>query len=304
MSLVNPAVAMGANSRAGKSSDPCVRGCVRDMRRELVVVTGLPLAVWLGLVLLIQFISGSSSLFPAVIHAAALVIAAFCLFGLTILLARRRLIPAQEMQLWQADRTANDFLGIDGNREVPKSPEEILVRLTDKTGPEVLFFRIGALAQLGQTEQAMAALEAWRPNNPLDQCRRERLASRVDRESGQAHLRLAEDALSGIADPARKAAQRALLLLDTARFNRDTMWAGLSALAAARAELGPYYRLSQPPKKSPAYRQWSSAAGGGLTFGALSLWTIELSTLTWATFFVAMGLAYVVVPAVLRKRFA
>jgi len=150
----------------------------------------------------------------------------------------------------------------------------------------------------------MAALEAWQPSNPLERCKRERLASRIDRKSGQAHLRLAEEAVPGIADPAKKAAQRALLLLDTARFSRDSMWAGLSALAAARAELGPYYGLAQPPKKSPAYRGWDLAASGGLTFGALSLWTIEISTLTWATFFVAMGLAYVVVPAVLRRCFA
>jgi hypothetical protein len=249
----------------------CVNRCVEDLKREFVKTQYL--ATIPGLVVIFgQLTVGSPATIPGFVPA---LFSGVCVFGLFVILARRKYIPAIEMMMWTGDRQADILAEIDGNRESPDGDELLLERLAGRTGSGASFLRISALSGLGRATEARALLDAWQPTGPVDASRRERLAAKIDLDRADEHLARSAAAIAMISDPKERVSQRATLVLDAARVRRHETWPGLDALAAGRAELGSYYTSSQPVTKRPTYAVIFRAALIGTLFADVSLLITE-----------------------------
>jgi hypothetical protein len=256
---------------AAPTLDRCAKRCVEEMRAAFRAAQIRSI----GLVLAIVSVAAAAAPLTSsqfAVHLVGSVLAAAGLVVCMAMLGRRRWIPAQEMLLWQADRVADMFWEIDGRRTTPLSNEEILSRVQGKTGSNATFERVVALDASGRTPDAMALLDSWHPTDPVERCRRERLAARIDRIDSAAHLRLAQAAIAEVTDPGERTAQQAMLILDEARVSRNEIWPGLDALAAARGELGPFYSTARPISARPTFALTASASilalivGGGVLY--------------------------------------
>jgi hypothetical protein len=137
------------------------------------------------------------------------------------------------------------------------------------------FQRIGALQQLGRSEEARALLDAWQPDNPIDISRWGRMASHVDGANADAHLARAKAAIDLIQDDRERAAQSANLVIATAVVRRHELWPGLAALTIARAELGHFYTPPTPPARNP----WRSMQKVGAAYGLFL--TLTVLSMIW-----------------------
>jgi hypothetical protein len=254
--------------------DPCVKRCMAELRAEFRTVQILSIGVFLLIASLAAAVAPSTSNQFAV-HVLGAVLAALGLVVCMAMLGRRRWIPSQEMLLWQADRVADAFLEIDRRRTVPLSNDEILSRIEGKTGPSATFQRMAALAALSRTSEAMVVLDNWLPTDSVERCRRERMAARIDQANSAAHLGLAEAAMTEIQDPGERTAQQAMLTLDKARVSRNEIWPGLDALAAARAELGPFYSSARPITARPIFALTASSGIPAMALGGGALYLTE-----------------------------
>ena len=246
---------------------PCVSRCVEDLKREFVKTSYLAMVPGL-VVVLGQLTVGSSATIPGLVLA---LFSGVCVFGLFVILARRKYIPAIEMMVWTGDRHADILAEIDGNRESPDGDELLLERLAGRTGSGASFLRILALSGLGRADEARALLDAWQPTDPVDVSRRERLAAKIDLDHADEHLARAAAAIATISDPKERVSQHATLVLDAARVRRHETWAGLDALAAGRAELGSFYSSPHPLAKRATYDVILRAAWTGAVFAGFSL---------------------------------
>ena len=251
MALGHQAAVAATGVKSAQPASPCQKHCVEDFKRELRLVMFESIVVGAAIVAGAQLASIAAGSFAVPVQIGGALLAGLGAFLSLVVSADRRWVPSREMAQWQSDRLADYFAALDGNRAIPRTPQEILDRVAGKEGPAALFQRIGALRQLGRDDEARALLDSWHPAEVIETVRRERLAALLGGSDADSHLNLARAAVELIQDERERSVQNANLLLDAARVRRHEMWPGLDALSRARAELGRFYTSSPSPMKKP-----------------------------------------------------
>jgi hypothetical protein len=173
------------------------------------------------------------------------------------LLVVRPLTPALELGAFSVSRARLAWMAFDGVAEIPADADEMLDRLGDNSHGVATFLRVNALILLGDPERARQELDAWKPENALDACRRARLEEQLKfDETGVDGLGGVRPVVAAIQDEQDRKGQFALIALEKARRAAARKEPVLEGLRTARLELGvielPYLRWLENPQANRA----------------------------------------------------
>lgn len=170
--------------------------------------------------------------------------------------SQRRFVPAAEVACYAFDAERRQWQSIDGSAETPGSAREALERIGAREDDIATYWRIRALAEAGQLDNAARAFGSWRTQELGARVGRARLGAWLhewfligDRAPDHAAIRRAADELT---DQSERSDQLALLAMDEARLAARREEPALDLLAARRSTMGPLVCRTLRGREDPA----------------------------------------------------